>query len=437
MCSFTPARRGCSGVRACPRAGAGRRDPPSAIFAARPAGLPEPRLRSLGEGRQPSRRPRGAAPSPSASDPANAWRPRVGGRPGWPPPLRPWKPTPARPAQRPASSTSCARRRTRTARLSKLTLEKYRGADPPARNLFVRRRGAPRWPRRLSFVWRHAARRRDQDPPPAEAWSRPGGAWIMAGIFHAAPSSPRGRSAELEAEPDGSGPAAQMAAEPPRLRPGRGFSRTTRPRAIFPSPRPPPAARAGGHQRPGPPARGPGAEIPADPEVRRAGRAPRGGGGPRRRSPPGRGHGQRQGLPDLCRQRPPRRARRRCAASRAGPRWSNSATGVAAAAPPAQHDHLGRTDIAGRSSRLRHLERERRCPRWALFFITRTYIQAPAPSPPGPGIRKAASGFARRKARRRLARLSGEHRGGQQRHGSRISPAHPGGIDRAVEAFAT
>jgi SAM-dependent methyltransferase len=85
--------------------------------------------------------------------------------------------------------------------LVKLTLGKYRGADPSLRNLFVRPislRGGPR----LSFLWRHATRDVTKNHPPAEARAELaaliGGDFLHAHLFTAA------QSAQLECEPDGS-----------------------------------------------------------------------------------------------------------------------------------------------------------------------------------------------------------------------------------------
>ncbi len=85
--------------------------------------------------------------------------------------------------------------------LAKLTLGKYRGADPSLRNLFVRPVALRAGPR-LSFVWRHGTRDVTKNHAPAEALAEleplVGGEFLHAHLF-----TP-GRSAQLECEPDGS-----------------------------------------------------------------------------------------------------------------------------------------------------------------------------------------------------------------------------------------
>jgi len=99
---------------------------------------------------------------------------------------------------------------------SKLTLGKYRGADPTLRNLFVRpvRLNAGL---HLACVWRHATRDITKNHPPAEALAllEPliGGDFLDAHLF-----TP-GETAQLETKPDGSArlkvnPVAGVAAAP-------------------------------------------------------------------------------------------------------------------------------------------------------------------------------------------------------------------------------
>jgi hypothetical protein len=85
--------------------------------------------------------------------------------------------------------------------LAKLTLGKYRGADPTLRNLFVRPVALRAGPR-LSFVWRHAARDVTKNHPPeaalAEIARLVGGDFLHAHLFAGS------GNAQLECEADGS-----------------------------------------------------------------------------------------------------------------------------------------------------------------------------------------------------------------------------------------
>ena len=87
-------------------------------------------------------------------------------------------------------------------KLVKLTLGKYRGADPSLRNLFVRPVALQAGPR-LSFLWRHATRDVTKNHPPAEALAEIstllGRDFLDAHLFTAA------QSAQLECEPEGAG----------------------------------------------------------------------------------------------------------------------------------------------------------------------------------------------------------------------------------------
>ena len=95
--------------------------------------------------------------------------------------------------------------------LSKLTLGKYRGADPSLRNLFVRPVALRAGPR-LSFLWRHATRDVTKNHAPAAALDElealVGGDFLHAHLFTAA------QSAQLECEPDGSARLSVAAAGP-------------------------------------------------------------------------------------------------------------------------------------------------------------------------------------------------------------------------------
>ncbi|MBL9213218.1 MAG: SAM-dependent methyltransferase [Opitutaceae bacterium] len=84
---------------------------------------------------------------------------------------------------------------------TKLTLGKYRGADPTLRQLHVRPVSLNAGPH-LAFVWRHATRDITKNHPPAEALAllEPliGGDFLDAHLF-----TP-GETAQLETQPDGS-----------------------------------------------------------------------------------------------------------------------------------------------------------------------------------------------------------------------------------------
>ena len=85
--------------------------------------------------------------------------------------------------------------------LVKLTLGRYRGADPTLRNLHVRPvtlRAGPR----LSFVWRHATRDITKNHPPAEALDRLAG--LIGGDFGSAHLFTTKLGAQLEFAADGS-----------------------------------------------------------------------------------------------------------------------------------------------------------------------------------------------------------------------------------------
>ncbi len=93
--------------------------------------------------------------------------------------------------------------------LVKLTLGKYRGADPTLKNIFVRPvalKGGPQ----LAFLWRHATRDITKNHAPSDALgqleSLIGGDFLDAHLFTAA------QNAQLECQPDGTA----------RLKVGRG-----------------------------------------------------------------------------------------------------------------------------------------------------------------------------------------------------------------------
>jgi SAM-dependent methyltransferase len=85
--------------------------------------------------------------------------------------------------------------------LAKLTLGKYRGADPSLRNLFVRPVALRAGPR-LSFVWRHATRDVTKNHPTAEGLAEIGG--LLGRDFLDGHLFTAGLSAQLECAADGS-----------------------------------------------------------------------------------------------------------------------------------------------------------------------------------------------------------------------------------------
>lgn len=93
--------------------------------------------------------------------------------------------------------------------LTKLTLGKYRGADPTLRNLFVRPVQLNAGPH-FAFLWRHAARDITKNHPPAAAavLLAPliGGDFLDAHLFTTA------QTAQLETKPDGTARLKVMAA---------------------------------------------------------------------------------------------------------------------------------------------------------------------------------------------------------------------------------
>ncbi len=84
--------------------------------------------------------------------------------------------------------------------LTKLTLGKYRGADPTVRNLFVRAVTLKAGPH-LAFVWRHATRDVTQNLPPAAALAELGR--LIGHDFQDAHLFTPTQEVHLETQPDG------------------------------------------------------------------------------------------------------------------------------------------------------------------------------------------------------------------------------------------